>query len=196
MEETVHVKSADVVRLHVDAHVFSDVSHVLFANKLVMDAEAAAVVEGTVEVTRAHQFTVLVPVALRGCVLITVVSFVVTEVLDNNRLAWADFPAILIDTLAEEKLNCMLITNFDSWFHVDARAIPEVIQVFLAEPLRGGLGMELVAGLGLNTLVVLDMEVELVVANHRVTEKTVLVPRLLLLVVHELVGEVLLNCLV
>lgn len=174
MEETVHVKSADVVGLYVDAHVFRNVSHVLFANKLVMDAEAAAVVKGAVKVTRAHQFTVLVSVAIAGRGLITVRRFVLflvmTEMLDNDWVAWANFPAIDFNTLAKEEVNALLVTDLNAWLHVDAGTFPEVIQVFLAKPLRGVLGMELVGGLSLNTLVVLDMKGELVVANHRMAE--------------------------
>jgi len=201
VEETVHVESADVVRVGIDALVVRDVSHILFTDELVMDAEAAAVVEGVIEVTRAHQGAMLVPVAVMGSVLTVgeggfVVLVLVAKVLNNDGLARADPPALSLNTLAQEELNALLVAHINVGLHVDARSLPEVIQVFLAKPLRGRLRVELVLSLDLDTLVVLHVKSELIVADHSVTEKTVLVASLFLLVVHELVGEVVLNGLV
>ena len=50
--------------------------------------------------------------------------------------------------------------------------------------------MVLVLGLEKDALVMPNVGLELIVADHSVTEKTELMPCLLLLVIHELVGKV------
>lgn len=74
--------------------------------------------------------------------------------------------------------------------HIDALTLPEFIEILLTQPLRRSFGMVSVCGGSLNTLVVLDMSLQLIVTNHGVAEETELVTRLLRLVVNHLIGKV------
>ena len=59
----------------------------------------------------------------------------------------------------------------------------------MADPLLACFGVVLVLGLEKDALVLLDMGLELIIADHGVAEKSELMSRLLLLVIHELVGK-------
>ena len=104
VEQVVQVHSTDAVGAHIDAQSVCDVVHVLFADELVVHAETAAVLKDCVEIARAHQLAMGVPVAVLRCVhvnmMIMVIVVFVTEVLNDDRVAWADLEAISLHTLA------------------------------------------------------------------------------------------------
>lgn len=152
--------------------------------------EASAVVKGRVKVTWANDLSVVVLVAAFGDVSLSL------EVLDNDRVARANLEAIGLDTLAKEQLDSLLLANLDGRVHGEALAVPKVVQVALADPLFGPLCVEQVLSVQLNALVMLHVGLQLLVAHHSVTEETELLPGLLLFVVHQLIDEVVLDCLV
>ena len=118
VEQVVQVHSTDAVGAHIDAEFVSDVVHVLLADELVIDAETASMLEDLVEVARAHQLAMGVPVAVLRCVhvnmMIMVIVVFVTEVLNDDWVAWADLEAISLHTLAQENLNGLLVTQLDA----------------------------------------------------------------------------------
>ena len=59
----------------------------------------------------------------------------------------------------------------------------------MADPLLACFGVVLVLSLEKDALVLLDMGLELIIADHGVAEKSELMSSLLLLVIHELVGK-------
>ena len=84
----------------------------------------------------------LVPMAVVGRVLTMgegsfKMLIFMTEVFNNDGLTWANSPAISLNTFAKEKLDAMLIADINGRVHMDARSFPEIVQVLLAEPLRG-----------------------------------------------------------
>ena len=86
MEETVEVRSADMVLINVHAHLLLDVVHILFAYELSINTEATTMLEGRVEISRTHQFTMGTSIAT-----FMVISF---EVLNNNWVTGANFKAV------------------------------------------------------------------------------------------------------
>ena len=177
VEQVVQVDSAHVVRVDVNAEFIGDVVHVFFTDELVIDAEAATVLEDAVEVAGAHQATMLVPVAtMRSVVVVILVVFmvqimmimvvmvvmivvmmIVTKVLNYNRVTRADLEAISLHALPKEDLNGLLVTDLNARLHVQAVTSPEVIKVRHADPLRRGLCVIKVLSPQLNALVVLHV---------------------------------------
>lgn len=115
------------------------------------------------------------------------------EVFNNDRLSGAHLEPIRFGTLSKEDLNGLLVTELNRWVHREALTVPEVVQVTLADPFFGPFRVDQVLGVQLDALVVLDVHLELLVTDHCVPEKTVLVTALLLFVVDQFVDEVMLD---
>ena len=86
MEKAVEVRSADMVLINVHAHLLLDVIHIFLTNELTIDMETTAMLEGRVEISRTHQFTMGTSIAT-----FMVISF---EVLNNNWVTGANFKAV------------------------------------------------------------------------------------------------------
>ena len=109
---------------------------------------------------------------------------------NNDWVTRANFKAVRFNAATQKDLNTFLITYFDIRLQIDTITSPKVIQVPLADPLLACFSVVLVLGLEKDALVMPNVRLELIVADHSVTEKTKLMPCLLLLVIHKLVGKV------
>ena len=87
----------------------------------------------------------------------SMVMCLLVEMLDDDGVARADLEAVLLDALAEEELDCLLLAHFYVRLHLDALTAPKIVKVLLAEPLLARLHVELVLRLEQDTLVVLDV---------------------------------------
>ena len=118
VEQVVQVHSTDAVGAHIDAEFVSDVVHVLLADELVIDAETASMLEDLVEVARAHQLAMGVPVAVLRSVnidmMVMMIVMLINKVLNDDWVAWADLEAISLHTLAQENLDGLLFTQLDA----------------------------------------------------------------------------------
>ena len=86
MEQAVEVRSADMVLINVHAHLLLDVVHILLADEFSINTEATAMLEGRVEISWTHQFTVGISVAT-----FLVIGF---KVFNNNWVTRANFKAV------------------------------------------------------------------------------------------------------
>ena len=129
VEQMEQVLSANFILTYVDTHAFRNLIHVLLADKLMVDSEAAAVLEDIVQVTWAHGFAVLAFVAafwdLFSCL----------QMLNHDRITWAHLEAISLHALAKEHVDSLLVTEFNVRLHGKALTSPEVFEILLANPL-------------------------------------------------------------
>ena len=75
-----------MVLINVHAHLLLDVIHIFLTNELTIDMETTAMLEGRVEISRTHQFTMGTSIAT-----FMVISF---EVLNDNWVTGANFKAV------------------------------------------------------------------------------------------------------
>ena len=120
---------------------------VLLTHKLVVHTETAGVLEGFMQVGRAHELTVRIVMAAIGHTIFHgPVRMRRLEVVDNHRLLRAHLVAIDIYTLADEDSDCVLVADLDLWvLHLYAVVTtPKVVQLPMAEPFFTGLSVPLV----------------------------------------------------
>ena len=129
VEQTEQILSADFILAYLDTHAFRNLVHVLLADKLMVDSEAAAVLKNIVQVTRAHGFAMLAFVAAFWD------FFSCLQMLDHDRITWAHFEAISLHALAKEHIDSLLVTKLNVRLHGKALTSPEIFEVLLANPL-------------------------------------------------------------
>ena len=112
---------------------------------------------------------------------------------NDDRVTGAHLERISVHALPKKNVDTLLLAELNVRIHSDAITGPEVVQVLLADPFRGSLCVIQVLSLKLNALVMLDIGLELIVADHGVPEQSDLVAGLRLLKVHQLVCEIVLN---
>ena len=105
---------------------------VLLADERVIHLEAATVLEGLAELCDRHMSLLVSKMMM---ILRSVMMCLLVEMLDDDGFARAHLKAVLLDALAEEEFDCLLIAHFDVRLHFDALAAPEFVKVLLAEPL-------------------------------------------------------------
>ena len=151
----------DLVAVNHDTHVVVlDDIDVFFTDKLVAGAETISVLERLKQVSHTVQLVVLSSMAAFRRMSLGL------EVFNNDRFARAYLETILFDTLAKEDLNSLLVTNLDMTINSDALSRPKVVKVALAKPFFSSLRMEEMMSLQTNALIMSDVSLELVVANH------------------------------
>ena len=180
----------DFVAVDHDTHtIILDDINVLLTDELVSSSEAITVLEGLVKIIYTEQLVVFSSMAAFGSMDFSL------EMLNDDWVIGADFKTLILDTLAEEELDGLLVANLYVRINIDAlSAFPEVIKVTLTEPLLSCLGMQLMLSFQQNALVMFDMSIELVVADHGTAKETVLMTSLLLFVGHKFVSELFLRC--